>query len=347
MEISISQHFTFTPEQLKKAYKALIKNGIKDRAIQDERITQAQETGKVSIFAYGSLLHTAHTDQTIISTKAHVKGMSARFTQAFTYYGGEAGRSTLMLALEKDKNGVTYGAIQEVGIASAKDFIKFYDDLQIRENPVNNPIYSFNDTIEVETAQGQKVRCITCLSNTDGPLHLVHKGLSEKERLTLDEEALILAHAVGPDQRLNNAIFRKTKGTTKKNVQFVSLQAHQKTGAAYLYHYLATYREWGFPPNDYLEQLLDKVNTYRRDMYPLGRNFLEESENKGDRTYGLIPRQKNVSHIFAKHSQADVFNKYVLANDKLNNIMMKNPNYKNWKREWSAPNPYQAMEHAA
>lgn len=335
-------HFDFDESELKLAREALAKNGITNPEKQNERIKQAQETGKISIFAYGSLLHTVHTNKDITSTKAFVEGMSAKFTQAFTYYGGESGRPTLMLAAEKDENGIMHGAVQTVKLKSAQEFIEYYNELQAREDPVNNPIYQFNDTITVTTIDGQKIECITCLSNTNGPLHLEHDHLNEDERLTLDEQALILAHAMGEGWRIDNEEFRKVDGKVE-GFKKANLQAHHLTGAAYVYHYLASYRKWGFPKNEHLETLVERMNYYRDSMYPPGKGELVYAENTGDKPERLEPRDEYLSSGFNRLTQEEVAKRHIAAQDKLNNILLKNPNYRSWDREWGAPNPYEAM----
>lgn len=328
--------FTFTPDQLDAARTALSKNGITDPAIQDERIKDAQETGRIAMFAYGSLLHRVHTDKGITQSKAFVKNMAARFNQAFTYYGGDAGLPTLMLGMEPMEGEVTHGALQEFEIHSAEDFIDFYNDLQVRENPVNNPIYSFNEVVEVETESGQKVKCISCLSSTNGPLYL--GGVPPEEQLTEDEQAYILAHAIGSGDRLDNGTFRETG-----NVQFADLQAHHKTGAAYVYHYLDSYRKWGFPENAYLERLVKKINRIRQDMVDTGRDIVTAAENSGDRPDGLSPRFEEIAED-RRETPEQVAWKYIAANDKLHNILMKNDAYPEWRPEWRAPDPHEAFE---
>ena len=335
----MAEFFTFTDDELKEARKIFVNNGEPDTAKQDKLMKEAQETGKISIFGFGSLMHTAHTDQEIKTTKGHVDDMSIKIRHAWNYYGGEAGKSGLMISLDEDKGAIAHGLIQEVEIKSAADFLKYYDNLQVRENPVNNPIYNTTETIEVTTENGETVTCISCLCDKESPLYI-------GDELTIDEQAVIVVHGMGSDQRLDNAVFREAADFTADSVQFLDLQAHQKTNSAYFYNLAVARKALGFPSDDYLDGLIDRINANRRDMYSPGRDMLESAENTGDRPEGLAPRDQGLSDEFAAQTQEDVFKKYVAANDKLQDILMDNEAYRNWDREWCAPDPFAKYEQA-
>ena len=320
----MSNVFEFTPKELEQAHKVLSQNGIVDKAKRDERIVAAQTTGQISIFSYGSLLFQALTDQKPKEEKASVKGYAARFHQAIDMYGGEEWRRKLTLALEPSENKTTHGLIQTVEIESAAAFLDYYKNLSTRENPVNNPHYSFSDTVEARTEGGESVTCITCLSDLDGPLYTSGK-LSE------DEIAVILAHTKGPRQLLDSEAFRLA---TEGKIKYLPLQPHQQTGAAYAFHCLAAYNALKLP-NTYLERIVDKINKVRGRMSPLLRKGLEAKENKcGDKEAGLAPRCNHGSN--SKPGIVEAFNqfkKYEKANAHLNDILMANQAFVTWGRE--------------
>lgn len=314
--------FEFNASKQERAHRALEHNGITDHEIRQKRMRDAQEKGRLDVYSYGSMLFEGLTAQKVQHVRACVKNMAARFNQAIDYYGGIDGYRKFTLGLVPALGQETHGLIQTIPIESADDFIKFYTALSTRENPVNNPHYSFNKGIDVETQDGTR-DCITCLSDVDGPLHV-------GDKLTETETSVILAHAVGPDYLLDGEVFRDTG-----EIKYVPLKPHQKTAAAYAFFCWSAHQKLNMP-NPYLERIVNGINEVRAKMYAPLRLKLEAREDGGGNPEGLATRF-NLKGGGASTIVGDpTFSEYIAANNKLNQILENNPTYAKWRqnREW-------------
>src|SRR5690606_38253400 len=121
------------------------------------------------------------------------------------------------------------------------------------------------------------------------------------------------AHITGQGHRLDNGVFRNSG-----DIKFLPLDGHHLTAATYVYYYLDSYKKWGFPQNEYLERIVDKINRIRRDMAPETRGVLEALENKSERPVGLSQRYNEISDDSVPEDQETVFKNFVAALDKLN-----------------------------
>ncbi len=176
------------PDALRDALSAF--PGLDDEGVE-EIAQEIETTGVVRVFGYGSLPWKPHTELSDL-VKADLTGYKRGFVCQDTYYRGSKENPGITLGLdtaEAEDGGEPPTTSGAVLVTPASRAVEDLGKLAKREVPPDMPIYTFK-LLEVEQDNGETVKALTCVADTESDLYVGNK-------LSMEEKAGVIARCSG------------------------------------------------------------------------------------------------------------------------------------------------------